>query len=85
MKPQDFNINDWVFEVSSGFTGYRNIHTNEWIYDTDYFERKRIKYSHEKWQDIMLEYSLETTNESLFDFLLRNYHSPIKINTKNEN
>lgn len=85
MKPQDFNINDWIFETSSGFAGYRNVITNEWIYQSDYLEQKKLKESYDKWEDIFLEYSLDPTNEDLFNFLERNYHSPIKINTKNEN
>lgn len=29
----------WIFERSSGFNGYRNIDTNEWIYENEYLEK----------------------------------------------
>jgi hypothetical protein len=40
----DFNFKreDWVFEISSGYKGYRNIHTAEWIYDTNYNEKVNL-------------------------------------------
>ena len=33
---KDSDINDWVFERSSGFAGYRNTKTQQWIYDNEY-------------------------------------------------
>lgn len=85
MNPQDFNEQDWKFEVSSGFEGFINIKTNEWIYRWDYFKRKQIKESYHKWQDILLEYSLDQNDEDLIEFLVRNYYSPEKINKEDEN
>lgn len=32
---------DWDFERSSGYAGYRNKHTSEWIYDSEYRNRTR--------------------------------------------
>lgn len=40
---QDFKENDWTFERQSGFDGYRNKTTNEWIYADDYSQRERLK------------------------------------------
>lgn len=37
------NKNDWKFEISSGYDGYRNIHTNVWIYKEDYDKRFKPK------------------------------------------
>ena len=35
---EDFNNKDnWEFERSSGYAGYRNKKTGEWIYEEDYF------------------------------------------------
>ncbi len=31
-----FNKTEWLYEVSSGFSGYRNIHTKEWITAEEY-------------------------------------------------
>ncbi len=30
---------DWKFEISSGYNGYRNIVTGEWIYEPDYIKK----------------------------------------------
>ena len=32
----DFEYNDWDFEISSGYNGYRNKKTNEWVYQEDF-------------------------------------------------
>jgi hypothetical protein len=80
MKPQDFNEDDWRFEAQSDYAGARNIHTHELIHADEYYNQLKLKQSYDKWQDIILEYSLDPTNEDLFDFLLKNYHSPTKIN-----
>lgn len=32
----DFNAEDWVFERSSGYAGYRNVKTANWIYLDEY-------------------------------------------------
>ena len=39
----DYSLNfpqkeEWLFERSSGYAGYRNTETNEWIYEEDYFK-----------------------------------------------
>jgi hypothetical protein len=34
---------DWIFERSSGFNGYRNIDTDEWIYESEYLEKFGLK------------------------------------------
>jgi len=38
LKP--FIIEDWEFERSSGYAGYRNIHTGEWIYEKEYIQKQ---------------------------------------------
>ena len=35
-----FNADDWRFELSSGFNGYRNKFTGEWIYENEFFWRQ---------------------------------------------
>lgn len=35
-----FDESDWVFERASGYIGYRNIKTQEWIYENQYYEAK---------------------------------------------
>lgn len=30
---------NWIFEISSGYAGYRNTETNEWIYEKEYLEK----------------------------------------------
>ena len=37
---ENFNEKDWVFERSSGYAGYRNKITMEWIYESEYNLRK---------------------------------------------
>lgn len=32
------NKENWIFERSSGYAGYRNTETNEWIYEDDYLK-----------------------------------------------
>lgn len=34
--PKDVAENHWVFERSSGYAGYRNTQTGEWIYESEY-------------------------------------------------
>jgi hypothetical protein len=38
--PKEVPQDDWVFERSSGYAGYRNTQTGEWIYESEY---KRLK------------------------------------------
>tara|TARA_R110000737_G_scaffold351873_2_gene395496 strand:- start:1416 stop:1697 length:282 start_codon:yes stop_codon:yes gene_type:complete len=33
---KSFKKQDWEFERSSGYGGYRNKHTGEWIYENEY-------------------------------------------------
>lgn len=33
---------EWVFERSSGYDGYRNTQTGEWVYESDY-KKKQIE------------------------------------------
>jgi hypothetical protein len=35
------NKQDWEFERSSGYAGYRNKVTSEWIYENEYLNRFR--------------------------------------------
>lgn len=39
MVKETFNKQDWTFERSSGYAGYRNKVTGEWIYETEYTKR----------------------------------------------
>jgi len=36
---EKFNKQDWTFEMSSGYAGYRNSITGEWIYEREYTKR----------------------------------------------
>ena len=36
---EKFNKQDWTFERSSGYAGYRNKTTGEWIYENEYTKR----------------------------------------------
>lgn len=36
---EKFNEQDWIFEMSSGYAGYRNRVTDEWIYEREYVKR----------------------------------------------
>ena len=38
---EKFNPTDWYWERSSGYSGYRNKFTSEWIYEEDYQEKKK--------------------------------------------
>jgi hypothetical protein len=35
---KEFNKKDWNFERSSGYKGYRNVITEEWIYEAEYMK-----------------------------------------------
>ena len=52
---------DWIFERSSGYAGYRNTETNEWIYEREYLRRfNEREYSLEKAKEHALSYLKET-------------------------
>jgi len=53
---KDFKEEDWGFEVNSGFSGYRNDHTKEWIYENDYHNRRERKNSYEKDWNLLHEF-----------------------------
>jgi len=40
IEENPFIVEDWKFERSSGYPGYRNIHTGEWIYELEYIQRQ---------------------------------------------
>lgn len=33
------NVDNWEFEISSGYAGYRNTMTGDWIYEKEYLDR----------------------------------------------
>jgi len=55
----DFKEEDWKFETGSGYNGFRNTETDEWVYPDVYFNRlKRFK-DYEKDYELIREFRLE--------------------------
>ncbi len=51
----EFYFLNWKFERSSGYEGYRNTKTNEWIYADDYKRRVSLKKQYD--EDFKLIYA----------------------------
>lgn len=49
-ETKTFNPDEWDFERSSGFAGYRNRLTDEWIYEADYREKQRTMEEDKVWE-----------------------------------
>ena len=50
-KQVTFNPADWFFERSSGYAGYRNKITAEWIYESDFRKRERKLDEEKVWEE----------------------------------
>lgn len=56
---------DWIFERSSGYAGYRNTETGNWIYESEYLEKFGEKtYTKEEVIEIIKKYNND--NNTLF-------------------
>ena len=45
---KSFDETEWVPETSSGYTGYRNTKTGEWIYSKQFYKRDMLVYLFEE-------------------------------------
>lgn len=59
MKIQDFREEDWTVEISSGFNGFRNKKTNDWVYQEDFQRMKTIKSNYERAYKLLSEFRSE--------------------------
>jgi hypothetical protein len=57
----DFKPEDWNFERSSGYPGYRNIHTGEWLFSDEHNRRRLLLEEFEKFKSLsqFFEFDLE--------------------------
>ena len=80
---EDFNNKDnWEFERSSGYAGYRNKKTGEWIYEEDYFRRQKTKTVEEELLE-QIKFALYCNNEAQVIRMLEQYK--YYIQNKHEN
>lgn len=67
IKSDTFDANDWIYEVSSGYRGYRSTKTSEWLYE-DIFLRKKQMY--ENYIDEFIKINITTKLKStILDFI----------------
>ena len=70
---EDFNNKDnWEFERSSGYAGYRNKKTGEWIYEEDYFRCQKTKTVEEELLE-QIKFALYCNNEAQAIRMLEQY------------
>ena len=62
----------WEFERSSGYAGYRNKKTGEWIYEEDYFRRQKTKTVEEELLE-QIKFALYCNNEAQAIRMLEQY------------
>ena len=62
----------WEFERSSGYAGYRNKKTGEWIYEEDYFRRQKTKTVEEELLE-KIKFALHCNNEAQAIRMLEQY------------
>jgi len=62
----NFNTEDWCFECSSGFAGYRNTITDEWIYSKDYNDRINILNEFKAFKKMLEEMNYYEAFSSMF-------------------
>ena len=72
----------WEFERSSGYAGYRNKKTGEWIYEEDYFRRQKTKTVEEELLE-QIKFALYCNNEAQAIRMLEQYK--YYIQNKHEN
>ena len=73
----------WEFERSSGYAGYRNKKTGEWIYEEDYFRRQKTKTVEELLEQI--KFALYCNNEAQAIRMLEQYKYYIQNKYENNN
>ena len=75
-----FNPKCWKHETSSGYYGYRNIITDEWIYKTDYDNRKGEYVENEVWKnEVFRIIKLHTKSNKLTEEIVNELKKEIKI------
>ena len=62
----------WEFERSSGYAGYRNKKTGEWIYEEDYFRCQKTKTVEEELLE-QIKFALYCNNEAQAIRMLEQY------------
>ena len=82
---EDLNNKDnWEFERSSGYAGYRNKKTGEWIYEEDYFRRQKTKTVEEELLE-QIKFALYCNNEAQAIRMLEQYKYYIQNKYENNN
>lgn len=80
---EDFNNKDnWEFERSSGYAGYRNKKTGEWIYEEDYFRCQKTKTVEEELLE-QIKFALYCNNEAQAIRMLEQYKYYIQNKLEN--
>ena len=74
----------WEFERSSGYAGYRNKKTGEWIYEEDYFRRQKTKTVEEELLE-KIKFALHCNNEAQAIRMLEQYKYYIQNKYENNN
>ena len=74
----------WEFERSSGYAGYRNKKTGEWIYEEDYFRRQKTKTVEEELLE-QIKFALYCNNEAQAIRMLEQYKYYIQNKYENNN
>ena len=74
----------WEFERSSGYAGYRNKKTGEWIYEEDYFRRQKTKTVEEELLE-QIKFALYCNNEAQAIRMLEQYKYYIQNKHENNN
>ena len=72
----------WEFERGSGYAGYRNKKTGEWIYEEDYFRHQKTKTVEEELLE-QIKFCLYCNNEAQAIRMLEQYK--YYIQNKHEN
>lgn len=88
----NFNPDNWIFRRSSGYAGYDPISPSEystyrdeqkWIYEQDFFDRKRLKEQYEKDYNLIAQFRNEHLPFGLYsecviqEFLDKKYFSKV--------
>ena len=80
---KSFNEQDWTFERSSGYAGYRNYETGEWIFSDDMFERVRLKKENALWEEQVFRIiKLHTKSNALTEEIVNELRRNINISSK---
>ncbi len=79
-----FDENDWEFERSSGYAGYRNLtNDREWIFQEDYHARRRAKAEHDLWEEQVFRIiKLHTRSNEMTEDIVKQLKEKIIISSK---